>query len=138
MPRTYTLEEAAAAIRKAPRSVYRYLITGQLRGTKLPHGQGWSIAAEALDEFLIAQGQPPIMPPARAPGHKPWCLCSRCKPGRGRQQGRSGVDVHIFVAPELKTRLAEVCRETGRDLSDIGREALEEWLAAHGGNEKAP
>lgn len=62
--------------------------------------------------------------------HPPYCCCPRCK-SKKEPDHTPKVDIHLFVSPALKTRLAAVTKERGLDLCDIAREALEEWLKNH-------
>lgn len=54
-PKAYTVDEVAAILKVHPRTVYRMVERGELRGVKV--GVLWRIPQEALDAFL--RGEPP-------------------------------------------------------------------------------
>lgn len=49
----YTQNEVAEILRVNPRTVYRYLLAGRLKGIKL--GKAWRVSEEDLEAFLKSE-----------------------------------------------------------------------------------
>jgi len=63
-------------------------------------------------------------------------IADRAARGRGRPSltgpGEHSPKVAVRVGPSLKTSLEEIAKREGRRTADVVRDALEEYVAAHG------
>ena len=66
VPKVYTVDEAAKALRVSRNTVLRYLYAEQLKGAKI--GKSWRISEQALLEFLETGTEPNYMSKLPHPG----------------------------------------------------------------------
>ena len=84
IPVLYTPEEIAEKLKATRRTVYRWLVSGTLRGMRA--GDGWRIAEADLMAFLESRKAPAPRVGPRHPDYERWLAYFQKHPAKGRKK----------------------------------------------------
>ena len=82
LPVLYTPEEVAKELKATRRTVYRWLVSGALRGKRA--GDGWRIAEADLMDFLDSRKAPAPRVGPKHPDYKRWLAYFQKRGTRGK------------------------------------------------------